>query len=83
MDTELIPDRRKYAQLQDTHTPTTADITDNEVVASFRHEVDGGTLEGRAIATLGYRGMHSFEVSFTDWFVPAAAVKSSSAVKCS
>ncbi|MDC1302301.1 acyl-CoA dehydrogenase family protein, partial [bacterium] len=38
----------------------------------FRHEVDGGTLEGRAIATLGYRGMHSFEVSFTDWFVPAA-----------
>jgi len=38
----------------------------------FRHEVDGGTLEGRAIATLGYRGMHSYEVSFTDWFVPAA-----------
>ena len=37
----------------------------------FLHEVDGGTLEGRAIATLGYRGMHSFEVSFTDWFVPA------------
>jgi len=37
----------------------------------FRHEVDGGTLEGRAIATLGYRGMHSYEVSFTDWFVPA------------
>ena len=37
----------------------------------FRHEADGGTLEGRAIATLGYRGMHSFEVSFTDWFVPA------------
>ena len=33
--------------------------------------MDGGTLEGRAIATLGYRGMHSFEVSFTDWFVPA------------
>jgi (2S)-methylsuccinyl-CoA dehydrogenase len=36
----------------------------------FRHEADGGTLEGRAIPTLGYRGMHSFEVSFTDWFVP-------------
>ena len=39
---------------------------------AFRHEVDGGTLEGRAIATLGYRGMHSYEVSFTDWFVPAS-----------
>lgn len=39
---------------------------------AFRHEADGGTLEGRAIPTLGYRGMHSYEVSFTDWFVPAA-----------
>ena len=38
----------------------------------FRHEVDGGTLVGRAIPTLGYRGMHSYEVSFDDWFVPAA-----------
>jgi len=37
----------------------------------FRHERDDGVLEGRAIPTLGYRGMHSFEVSFTDWFVPA------------
>ncbi len=36
----------------------------------FRHVADGGVLEGRAIPTLGYRGMHSFEVSFTDWFVP-------------
>ena len=31
----------------------------------------GGKVEGRAIDTLGYRGMHSFEVSFADWFVPA------------
>ena len=31
----------------------------------------GGTLEGRAINTVGYRGMHSYEVSFSDWFVPA------------
>ena len=38
----------------------------------FRHEADGGTLEGRAIPTLGYRGMHSFEVNFSDWFVPAS-----------
>ncbi|MFN3218296.1 MAG: acyl-CoA dehydrogenase family protein [Acidimicrobiales bacterium] len=36
----------------------------------FRHEADGGVLEGRAIPTLGYRGMHSYEVSFSDWFVP-------------
>jgi (2S)-methylsuccinyl-CoA dehydrogenase len=31
----------------------------------------GGTMEGRAIDTLGYRGMHSYEVSFSDWLVPA------------
>ncbi len=31
----------------------------------------GGTLEGRAIDTIGYRGMHSFEVAFDNWFVPA------------
>jgi (2S)-methylsuccinyl-CoA dehydrogenase len=39
---------------------------------SFRFDQDhGGVLEGRAIDTIGYRGMHSFEVSFSDWFVPA------------
>lgn len=38
----------------------------------FRHQNGDAILEGRAIPTLGYRGMHSFEVSFTDWFVPAA-----------
>jgi (2S)-methylsuccinyl-CoA dehydrogenase len=32
----------------------------------------GGTMEGRAIDTIGYRGMHSFEVAFDNWFVPAA-----------
>ena len=32
---------------------------------------NGGTMEGRAIDTLGYRGMHSFEVAFDNWFVPA------------
>ncbi|MFI7633226.1 acyl-CoA dehydrogenase family protein [Nonomuraea sp. NPDC049400] len=32
----------------------------------------GGAVEGRAIPTLGYRGMHSFEVRFDRWRVPAA-----------
>jgi (2S)-methylsuccinyl-CoA dehydrogenase len=31
-----------------------------------------GRLEGRPIDTLGYRGMHSYEVAFEDWFVPDA-----------
>jgi (2S)-methylsuccinyl-CoA dehydrogenase len=39
---------------------------------SFALEQDGGgKVEGRAIDTIGYRGMHSYEVSYADWFVPA------------
>lgn len=34
----------------------------------------GGAMEGRAIDTLGYRGMHSFEVRFDNWVVPAEAL---------
>ena len=30
----------------------------------------GGRMTGRAIPTLGYRGMHSFEMSYEDFFVP-------------
>ncbi len=33
---------------------------------------DGGKLIGKAIPTLGYRGMHSFDVSFDDYFVADA-----------
>lgn len=31
---------------------------------------EGGRLTGRAIPTIGYRGMHSFDLSFDDYFVP-------------
>ena len=34
----------------------------------------GGKLSGRAIPTIGYRGMHSFDLSFQDYFVPDANV---------
>jgi len=38
----------------------------------FEHVQDGGgKMTGRAIDTLGYRGMHSYEVALEDWFVPA------------
>jgi (2S)-methylsuccinyl-CoA dehydrogenase len=30
-----------------------------------------GTMEGRPIDTIGYRGMHSYEVALSDWWVPA------------
>ena len=43
------------------------------------HEFDvaqpgGGTLSGKADRTPGYRGMHSFTLSFDKWFVPDAQV---------
>lgn len=43
------------------------------------HEFDyqqegGGRLSGRAIPTIGYRGMHSFDLSFENFFVPDANV---------
>ena len=31
----------------------------------------GGKMEGRAIDTIGYRGMHSYEIAFDNWFVAA------------
>ena len=38
--------------------------------------VDGvervGKMEGRPIDTIGYRGMHSYEIALEDWWVPAA-----------
>ena len=34
----------------------------------------GGTLAGTAIPTIGYRGMHSFELHFDDYYVPEVAL---------
>lgn len=50
-----------------------------EKPASDGHEFEvaqatGGKLTGRAIATMGYRGMHSFELFFDDFFVPDSHV---------
>ena len=36
----------------------------------FVHHSNGGTVTGRAIATIGYRGMHSFEMFYDEFFVP-------------
>jgi (2S)-methylsuccinyl-CoA dehydrogenase len=36
----------------------------------FTQEGTGGKMEGRAIDTIGYRGMHSYEVAFDNWVVP-------------
>lgn len=37
----------------------------------FRHEQDkGGVISGKAIPTIGYRGMHSFDMFFDNVFVP-------------
>jgi (2S)-methylsuccinyl-CoA dehydrogenase len=41
-------------------------------VADRPADLEAGRLEGRPIDTLGYRGMHSYELAFENWFVPAA-----------
>ncbi len=41
---------------------------------AFTQDAAGGTqgkMEGRPIDTIGYRGMHSYEVALEDWWVPA------------
>jgi (2S)-methylsuccinyl-CoA dehydrogenase len=40
---------------------------------AYRQE-QGGVLTGRAIPTIGYRGMHSFDLNFENFFVPDANV---------
>lgn len=35
---------------------------------------DGGRLLGKAIPTIGYRGMHSYDLAFENWFVPDSHV---------
>jgi (2S)-methylsuccinyl-CoA dehydrogenase len=38
------------------------------------HQPEGGALRGRAIPTIGYRGMHTFELGFDHFRVPADAL---------
>ena len=66
--TRTDPDRSK------THRGLSMFVVEKEPSEGHSFAVsqpDGGRIDGRAIDTLGYRGMHSFEVSFSDWFVPA------------
>jgi (2S)-methylsuccinyl-CoA dehydrogenase len=42
-----------------------------DATSEGRRDADG-RLEGRPIDTIGYRGMHSYELSFENWFVPDA-----------
>ena len=37
---------------------------------AFTQDGTGGRMEGRAIDTIGYRGMHSYEVALDGWVVP-------------
>ncbi len=43
----------------------------------FDHQQSGpgsGRMQGRAIDTIGYRGMHSYEMTFDEWWVPDNAL---------
>ena len=42
---------------------------------AFEHlQPGGGLMKGKAIATIGYRGMHSFEVFFEEYLIPDSAL---------
>lgn len=58
------PDRSK------THRGLSLFVVEKPAFAGEHFVVEG--MEGRAIDTLGYRGMHSFEVAFDNFPVPAA-----------
>ncbi|MDA8101762.1 MAG: acyl-CoA/acyl-ACP dehydrogenase [Nitrospiraceae bacterium] len=47
-------------------------ITDGTgfVLEQGEREGTSGRMEGRPIETIGYRGMHSYEISIDNWFVP-------------
>lgn len=49
-----------------------AKISEDDHHAFEYTQEGGGRVSGHAIPTLGYRGMHSFAVSFEDYFVPDA-----------
>jgi (2S)-methylsuccinyl-CoA dehydrogenase len=57
-----------------THRGLSVFVVEKEPVPGHAFALEqpgGGKVEGRAIDTIGYRGLHSFEVSFSDWFVPS------------
>jgi len=48
-------------------------VVEKSASAGHYFELDqpaGGRLVGRAIDTIGYRGLHSFELTFDDWAMP-------------
>ncbi|MHB1710283.1 MAG: acyl-CoA dehydrogenase family protein [Acidimicrobiales bacterium] len=53
-----------------TQQPGDNGIPSESSESSGRSSESSGRMEGRAIDTLGYRGMHSYEVAFENWFVP-------------
>ena len=42
-----------------------------EFAQDARPDGTAGKMEGRPIDTIGYRGMHSYEIALEDWWVPA------------
>lgn len=52
-------------------------VVEKPAFAGHEFEIEqpgGGRMAGRAIDTIGYRGLHSFEVVFEDWRLPADAL---------
>jgi (2S)-methylsuccinyl-CoA dehydrogenase len=54
----------------DGHGFELAQAAGDDAGADGRGAPGGGRMEGRPIDTIGYRGMHSYEIAFDGWVVP-------------
>jgi (2S)-methylsuccinyl-CoA dehydrogenase len=45
-----------------------------EFTQEAKSDGSSGKMEGRAIDTIGYRGMHSYEIAFDGWWVPESSL---------
>ena len=64
-------------EIQPKHKGLTTFLVEKPVYQGHQfnfQQAQGGSLSGKAIATIGYRGMHSFELFFDQFFVPDANV---------
>ena len=67
---------RTDPDMESGHRGLTLFMVEKPVAAGreFAFQMGDGNLSGRAIPTLGYRGMHSFALAFENVFVPDSHV---------
>ena len=68
---------RTDSQVKPPHRGLSLFVVEKPATDSHSFEITspgGGTLSGYSISTLGYRGMHSFEMHYDDFYVPHSSL---------